>query len=90
MAPTTHIGNDCLPCHPVIVLCFCVCSGKFEWNCWHGTDTRGEDMVCGEGLVMSRYNKAECIHAFVAAYQLQPKHIIFVDDFAQNAYNVAW
>ena len=39
---------------------------------------------------MSRYNKAECIHAYTAAYGLQPKHIIFVDDFCQNAFNVAW
>jgi len=39
---------------------------------------------------MSQYNKAECIHTYIDAYRLEPKHIIFIDDFCQNVFNVAW
>jgi len=65
-------------------------SGKNRWPCWACTTTRGKRIVAGEGFIMSEYDKADSLHAYLHAYKLRPKHIIFVDDFVGNVHNVAW
>ncbi|MDC3321063.1 hypothetical protein OAV88_00515 [bacterium] len=65
-------------------------TGKKVWPCWEFTSTNGKSVVAGEGMIMTEHDKAECLHAYLDAYRLRPKHIIFVDDFVGNAYNFAW
>ncbi|KAI8509063.1 hypothetical protein Bbelb_129110 [Branchiostoma belcheri] len=45
-------------------------------------------MYVGHGIIVSGYEKAEALDMYCRSQDIEPEHLVFVDDFVVNSFNV--
>eukprot|EP00301_Raphidiophrys_heterophryoidea_P022792 c6863_g1_i2.p1 GENE.c6863_g1_i2~~c6863_g1_i2.p1 ORF type:complete len:349 (-),score=73.47 c6863_g1_i2:217-1116(-) len=61
-------------------------TGKFKLPCWYSMTESGSRIVCGNGILLTHYEKAAGVMHYINLYKLAPKLIVFVDDYVVNAW----